>query len=241
MGTAAYMAPEQARGKTVDNRADIWAFGAVLFEMLPGARAFPGETISDTLAAVLTATPDCNKLPSGTPPAMRELIVRCLDRDPRQRLQWIGEARIILSNPRGGAVNATTGSKRGRSPGTVAAIAVTVGVLSAAAMMLWKRPTSAPVSSVRKLDLALDNVNAGFDHLPSISPDGTRFVYSAGGSCGSARSRISPRKKSRAPTAPSIPCGLAMDGSWHSYATSSCGDCRPMAVRRPSSAPFQTT
>ena len=181
MGTAAYMAPEQARGKTIDRRADIWAFGAVLFEMLSGARAFPGETISDTLAAVLTATPDWNKLPSGTPPAMSELIVRCLDRDPRQRLQSIGEARIILSNPRGGAVDATTGSKRGMSPGTVAAIAVTVAVLSAAAVMLWKRPTSAPASSVRKLDLALDNVNAGFDHLPSISPDGTRFVYSAGG------------------------------------------------------------
>ena len=169
MGTAAYMAPEQARGKTVDRRADIWAFGAVLFEMLSGARAFPGETISDTLAAVLTATADWNTLPSGTPSAIRELIVRCLDRDPRQRLQSIGEARIILSNPqRVGPVGATAGSKRRISLATIAAIAIAVAVLSAAATMLWTRPTSAPASPVRKLDLALDNVNTGFDRLPSI-------------------------------------------------------------------------
>ena len=99
MGTAAYMAPEQARGKTVDRRADIWAFGALLFEMLSGSRAFPGETVSDTLAALLTREPDWTKLPKETPPAVVALLRRCLERDPRERLQSIGEARIVLSNP----------------------------------------------------------------------------------------------------------------------------------------------
>ncbi|HVH57286.1 MAG TPA: protein kinase, partial [Vicinamibacterales bacterium] len=182
MGTAAYMAPEQARGKTVDRRADIWAFGALLFEMLSGARAFPGETISDTLAAVLTTTADWNALPSETPLAIRELIARCLDRDPRQRLQSIGEARIILSNPqRISPVGATVESKRRIPLATIAAIAIAITALLAVAALLWTPPTSAPASPVRKLDLALENVNTGFDRLPAISPDGTRVVYSAGG------------------------------------------------------------
>jgi Tol biopolymer transport system component len=96
LGTAAYMSPEQARGKTVDRRADIWAFGAVLFEMLTGRRLFAGETVSDTLAAVLKTDPDWGRLPAGTPPSVERLLHRCLDRDVKQRLQAIGEARIAL-------------------------------------------------------------------------------------------------------------------------------------------------
>ena len=82
IGTAAYMSPEQARGKAVDRRADIWAFGAVLYEMLTGRKAFEGETVSDTLAAVLRADIDWSKLPSQTPAAVRGVLRRCLDRDP---------------------------------------------------------------------------------------------------------------------------------------------------------------
>ena len=182
MGTAAYMAPEQARGKAVDRRADIWAFGAVLYEMLSGARAFPGETISDTLAAVLTATPDWNKLPSETPAAIRELIARCLDRDARQRLQSIGEARIILSHPpRGGSVPAAVQTNRAIPMAPMAVFAIGIAALSVAGAVLWMRPAAATVSPVRKLDLALGNVNTGFDRLPVISPDGTRILYSADG------------------------------------------------------------
>jgi serine/threonine protein kinase len=94
LGTAAYMSPEQARGKPVDKRADVWAFGVVLFEMLTGKRLFQGETVSDTLAAVLRDPVDFGKLPPATPPSVKVLLERCLERDPKQRLQAIGESRI---------------------------------------------------------------------------------------------------------------------------------------------------
>ena len=96
LGTAAYMSPEQARGRDVDRRADIWAFGAVLWEMLTGRPLFEGETLSDVLAAVLTREPDWPALPTGTPAHVVRLLRRCLERDPRRRLQAIGEARIEL-------------------------------------------------------------------------------------------------------------------------------------------------
>ena len=93
LGTAAYMSPEQARGKTVDRRADVWAFGVVLFEMLTGKALFAGETVTDVLAAVVTREPDLDTLPAATPPAVRQLLRRCLDKDPKHRLRDIGEAR----------------------------------------------------------------------------------------------------------------------------------------------------
>ncbi len=99
LGTAAYMAPEQAKGKPVDRRADIWAFGVVLYEMLSGRRAFEGEDVSTTMAAVLMKDPDWNALPASTPAAVGTLIRRCVERDSKLRLRDIGEARIILSSP----------------------------------------------------------------------------------------------------------------------------------------------
>jgi len=99
LGTAAYMSPEQARGKRVDRRADIWAFGVVLWEMLSGRRLFRGETVSDTLAAVLRADVDLAALPAATPSNIRWLLSRCLQRDPRKRLRDIGEARVLLESP----------------------------------------------------------------------------------------------------------------------------------------------
>src|SRR4030095_802762 len=95
VGTAAYMSPEQARGRPVDKRADIWAFGCVLWEMLTGRRPFDGETVTDVLAVVLTREPDFGLLPPTTPQSARRLLKRCLDKDPRTRLRDIGEARII--------------------------------------------------------------------------------------------------------------------------------------------------
>src|SRR5450432_1918173 len=94
IGTAAYMSPEQARGRSVDKRADIWAFGAVLYEMLSGRKAFEGETISDTLAAVLRADIDWAALPRETPLSVRRVLRRCLDRDPKTRFRDIADARI---------------------------------------------------------------------------------------------------------------------------------------------------
>ena len=99
LGTAGYMSPEQAKGKAVDRRGDIWAFGVVLFEMLTGQRLFSGETASETLAAVIKDEPDWSRLPSETPSHIRKLLRRCLTRDPKERLQAIGEARIALARP----------------------------------------------------------------------------------------------------------------------------------------------
>src|SRR6202166_1962542 len=101
MGTAGYMSPEQASGKPVDKRADIWSFGVVLWEMLTGHPLFEGETISHTLADVLRGPIDFDKLPKETPPAIRDLLRRCLDRNVKTRLRDIGEARIVLTGPVG--------------------------------------------------------------------------------------------------------------------------------------------
>ncbi|MEO5894605.1 MAG: protein kinase [Vicinamibacterales bacterium] len=184
MGTAAYMAPEQARGKTVDRRADIWAFGALLFEMLSGARAFPGETISDTLAAILTTEPDWTKLPKETSPAVVALIRRCLERDPRERLQSIGEARIVLSNPSRMLQPLVAQQARGgMSSFAVAAIALAAVALTGVAVSWWLRDSPAAGHGVlRRLDLALDGAETRLDHIPVLSPDGSRIVYISGGS-----------------------------------------------------------
>ena len=103
LGTAAYMSPEQARGKAVDKRADIWAFGAVLFEMLTGRQPFSGDDISHVLARVIERDPDWNALPPTTPVALRRLLTRCLQKDPKTRLRDIGEARLQLDELLAGA------------------------------------------------------------------------------------------------------------------------------------------
>ena len=116
LGTAAYMSPEQARGKTVDKRADIWAFGVVLFEMLTGKPLFEGETVSDTLAQVLTKEPDWEKVPA----KVRRLLEACLQKDPKQRLQAIGDWRLLLTDAQ--QLPAATAAKNGL-PWAVAAVA----------------------------------------------------------------------------------------------------------------------
>jgi len=103
LGTAAYMSPEQAKGKAVDRRADIWAFGCVLYEMLTGQMAFRGESVTETLAAVIRAEPDWSQLPAATPIRVRVLLQRCLQKDPKQRLRDIGDARISLDEVLAGA------------------------------------------------------------------------------------------------------------------------------------------
>ena len=96
LGTAAYMSPEQARGTTVDKRTDVWAFGCVLYEMLTGRKAFTGETMSDTIAAILDRDPDWAALPAATPPSVRRLLSRCLLKDAKQRLRDIGDTRADI-------------------------------------------------------------------------------------------------------------------------------------------------
>ncbi len=107
LGTAAYMSPEQAKGLEADRRADVWAFGVVVWEMLAGQRLFVGDSVSDTLAAVLRDDIEVGALPSDTPPVLAALLARCLDRDPRSRLRDIGEARVALSALAGGDETST--------------------------------------------------------------------------------------------------------------------------------------
>ena len=122
LGTAAYMAPEQAKGKTVDRRADIWAFGVVLFEMLTGGPPFSGETIAEILASAIKEEPKLDRLPASTPPAIRRLIERCLHKDPRLRLRDIGEARITLQSannqPESPVIASAKTPRPGNGPGS---------------------------------------------------------------------------------------------------------------------------
>src|SRR5262245_35070610 len=172
LGTVSYMAPEQAKGKTVDKRADIWAFGCVLFEMLTGRPAFAGDTVTETIAAVMRDPPPLDALPPDTPPNVRRLIARCLERDPRQRLRDIGDARIELTardSDRSGVSAAVPRASR------TFGIAVAAGVLAAAlaGALAW-RVKPVPVAPVRRLDLAIDA------RLAELSPDGTRIAYASG-------------------------------------------------------------
>src|SRR5439155_2936360 len=108
LGTAAYMSPEQAKCKTVDRRADIWAFGVVLYEMLSGRMMFSGETVSETMALVMTKDPDWNVLPASTPARIHELVRRCLIKEPRNRIRDIGDVRIAIEETQSGSDAALT-------------------------------------------------------------------------------------------------------------------------------------
>jgi serine/threonine protein kinase len=173
LGTAAYMSPEQASGKPVDKRADIWAFGVVLWEMMTGRRLFEGETVSHVLAAVLTKTPDLSVVPART----RELLARCLDKDPRKRLRDVGDAQHLVRPDEPPALAGT-----GRN-GRRAAIAAVVVLSAAFAGGLWYlRQTAAPstLDAPFRLSVMLGG-KAVFSaqSSPSISPDGKRIVFSA--------------------------------------------------------------
>jgi serine/threonine-protein kinase len=189
LGTAAYMSPEQARGRVVDKRADIWAFGCLLHEMLTGMRAFAGETVSDTLAAVLTAQPDPEALPSGTPAAVRRLIARCTEKDSRRRLRDIGEARIALEDARAGSSESEVGTgeespKRGFSrslPWIAAAGAAVVALVMA---FLYVLQIGAPNRMVGRFSVEYPYTQGqryGDGRALAISPDGNVIVTSAAG------------------------------------------------------------
>jgi serine/threonine protein kinase len=194
LGTAAYMSPEQARGKNVDRRADIWAFGVILWEMVTGSRLFEGETISDTLAAVLRAEPEWERLPVAEHPVLCRLIERCLVRDPRQRLRDIGEARILLQQ---GNTDATSPSMMGiatssaestpappaRSSWPAVAVAAAIALL-VGAVLGWKFLASAPEPPLLHLTIpppsrAEFGLSSGSPGLAVISPDGSLVVFSA--------------------------------------------------------------
>ncbi len=191
LGTAAYMAPEQARGHVADRRADIWAFGVLLMEMITGQRLFDGETISDTLASVLKTDPDWTRLPKETPQRVRGLLRRCLERDPKRRLRDIGEARITLEEVIAGAPEDTAASAAAErrdatlNPLGKKNIALTVvqvivvAVASVLAMRLLDRPRAeAPLVKFR---VSAPGGSPDAPRFPAISPDGRMVAYLAGG------------------------------------------------------------
>jgi dipeptidyl aminopeptidase/acylaminoacyl peptidase/predicted Ser/Thr protein kinase len=176
LGTAGYMSPEQARGKAVDKRADVWAFGVVLFEMLTGKRLFEGETVSDTLAQVLTKQPDWEQVPA----KVRRLLQACLQKDPKQRLQAIGDWKLMLAEDTPIAT-APSRSRLGMT-GWVAA-AVLVVALGVALWAPWRatKPVDRPLTRL-DVDLGADvSLPApGAASGVAISPDGMRLVYASG-------------------------------------------------------------
>jgi eukaryotic-like serine/threonine-protein kinase len=184
LGTAAYMSPEQARGGTVDKRADLWAFGVVLYEMLTGARTFEGATISDTLAAVLKTEPDWTRLPAGTPAPVRRLLRRCLAKDRHGRLADAADARLDLedaiANP---AADAAAPHPYRRTVSLRVAVPVGIAAVVAGAMLgVWLRPPAAPQAQSRVARAALPlspGTELGDGPSVTISPDGTQVAYVA--------------------------------------------------------------
>ncbi|HXI02716.1 MAG TPA: protein kinase, partial [Candidatus Saccharimonadales bacterium] len=183
LGTAAYMSPEQARGKPVDKRADVWAFGVVLYEMLTGRSLFSGETVSDVLAAVLTREPDWTRLPPGVPGRVRRLLRRCLERDPRKRLRDIGDVLLELGDDAaddaavsGGAGTRTPGHLWLLLPWAVALVAVVV-----AAALALTRGSGHGTLPLRKLTI-LPISDREDETSGKLSPDGRRVAYLSGSS-----------------------------------------------------------
>src|SRR5262249_30334743 len=144
IGTAAYMAPEQARGKTVDRRADVWAFGVVLFEMLTGRRAFDGNETSDVLAAVLRQDVDLSRLPAATPASIRRLLDRCLRKDRRDRLGDMSAVRLELLDASNEPASASSPARSRTTMTIVATAAVTAAIVGGAA---WVTIRSRPAAS----------------------------------------------------------------------------------------------
>src|SRR5688572_11316424 len=179
LGTAPYMSPEQARGRFVDKRTDIWAFGAVLYEMLTGKRAFEGEDVSMTLAAVMKAEPDWTALPAEVRPSIRACLTRCLQKDPRQRLRDVGDVRLVID----GAFSAIDGNHsppRWRAWQLVAAAAALVAAVLlglAGAGSIAREPDARPVMRFEHTLPGELGFRGGNRTQIAGSPDGTRFVY----------------------------------------------------------------
>ena len=177
LGTAGYMSPEQARGQVVDKRTDIWAFGCVLYEMLAGRAAFKGGSVSDTIAAVLGSEPDWDALPNGTPTAVRLLLQRCLEKDPKRRLRDLGDVHFDIDDLRGAATSRGRQSSRARR--ALAAAAVTLVLLTGGAALFYFQKSPIAVTSpseYTQLTNFSDSVSA-----PSLSPDGRMVTFKRGG------------------------------------------------------------
>jgi len=182
LGTAAYMAPEQARGKAVDKRADIWAFGVVLFELLSGKQLFGGETVSDTLAALLRQDIPWSDLPVDTPLSIRPLLERLLEKDPRRRLRDVGDAKLEIEDALAGKVGVQPGPvphvvrpRASRLPWAVAGAGIAVGLALAA----WALSREPPPAGPAWQQFAQVTDAAGEETAPTLSPNGDTVVFAS--------------------------------------------------------------
>lgn len=188
MGTAAYMSPEQAVGKPADRRADIFSFGVLLYEMLTGKRAFKGDTVGDTLAAVVKEAPDWSALPAETPSYLRKLLERMLAKDRRQRLQAIGEARLALEVGEPEVSEAVRPAQARSLPYMLAVGAMAVIAAGLAFLHFGETPPEQTLSVSTVLPPAGYEINHGGRRaIPSISPDGKQIVFGARGEDGVTR------------------------------------------------------
>src|SRR5262245_35362449 len=177
LGTPTYMAPEQARGKHIDKRVDVWAFGCVLYECLTGERAFDGETMSDVLAAVLERDPDWGRIPPATPRPVVELLHRCFAKDPRQRLRDIGEARMSLSRTPAEGAEVVARREAPRSPRALL-LAVWVGAALIGAVITYVTVSRAPEGAPLVRRFELTGVHSEDSSILAISPDGQWLAWS---------------------------------------------------------------
>jgi eukaryotic-like serine/threonine-protein kinase len=186
LGTAAYMSPEQARGNPIDRRADIWAFGCVLYEMLTGRRAFDGATVSDILASILTSEPDWARVPPSLPPRIRLLVERCLEKDPKNRSHDIADARVDCQKALTNTERALSRSSPGRASRSPVRMAAALMLASAAGAAIGFRaarliPVAAP--SVSRFSHVLPEAQSldPSESRIAVSPDGSRMAFVAGG------------------------------------------------------------
>ena len=192
LGTAAYMSPEQARGKRVDRRADVWSFGVLLWEMLTGRTLFAGDTVTDVIAAVVTKEADLDSLPAGTPRAVRRLLSRCLRKDPRTRLPDIGAARLELQEVIAGTADADAPAadvaassvaeqrRHARERWALAIVALAATGLASALAFVHLREVETPRPAARFTVDAPEGWNFALDFgWPVPSPDGRRVVFRA--------------------------------------------------------------
>jgi eukaryotic-like serine/threonine-protein kinase len=181
MGTPGYMSPEQARGQSVDARTDVWAFGCVLYEMMTGRQAFGGATTSDTIAKILERDPDWQALPPATPPGIRKLLNRCLEKDPRRRLHAIADATFEIDEVLAGGKAPVETAALTRVPTMGWLIAAVFGVLAvtAGAWALWSGSAKLPPARVMPL-----TSYPGIESSPTFSPDGKQLAFSWNGDKG---------------------------------------------------------
>jgi len=193
LGTAAYMSPEQAKGKTADRRADVWAFGVVLYELLTGKQAFRGDDVTEVLAAVVMKEPALDALPAKTPPPIRNLVRRCLEKTLRRRLPHIAEARMVIEDVLSGAAPADSVAalRKGRERMAWSVAAVLLVALAAGAFAYFRRAPEEThavrffVSPPETWSLARQADPGGAAQVPlTVSPDGLRVAFVAVGADG---------------------------------------------------------